>query len=200
MVVKSRPAPRSISNSVCQKYGDPEEQTAVLDIKYSWPSQWLSSRWHWNSLLPQTISGPRSDIFLAAQSNPSYMHFIINLLRSWGMVCEGKKFYSEDEGIECVARCAARADLGNVTAFYNVNCYIDRFRQRTRIAPPDIGLHQRFLTFYSNFPTLATTKLLFPPFPSPTYLKMAIWWHHWHRFISITASLLLKGIVFEWLG
>ena len=60
-------------------------------------------------------------------------------------------------------------------------------------------LEQRFLTFYSNFPTLTTTKLLFPPFPSPTYLKMAIWWHHWHRFISITASLLLKGIVFEWL-
>ena len=41
-------------------------------------------------------------------------------------------------------------------------------------------IHQRFLTVYSNFPTLATTKLLFPPFPSPTYLKMAIWWHHWH--------------------
>ena len=50
-------------------------------------------------------------------------------------------------------------------------------------------LDQRFLIFYSNFPTLANTKLLFPPFPSPTYLKMAIWWHHWHRFISITASL-----------
>ena len=60
-------------------------------------------------------------------------------------------------------------------------------------------LDQRFLTFYSNFPTLANTKLLFPPFPSPTYLKMAIWWHHWHRFISITASLLLNGIIFEWL-
>ena len=39
---------------------------------------------------------------------------------------------------------------------------------------PYLALTQRFLTFYSNFPTLATTKLLFPPFPSPTYLKMAI--------------------------
>ena len=38
----------------------------------------------------------------------------------------------------------------------------------------DDAIDQRFLTFYSNFPTLATTKLLFPPFPSPTYLKMAI--------------------------
>ena len=76
------------------------------------------------------------------------------------------------------------------------------FLRRNRADPEVlhlVPLDQRFLTFYSNFPTLATTKLLFPPFPSPTYLKMAIWWHHWHRFISITASLLLKGIVFEWL-
>ena len=44
----------------------------------------------------------------------------------------------------------------------------------TRWAELGVPLYQRFLTFYSNFPTLATTKLLFPPFPSPTYLKIAI--------------------------
>ena len=48
-------------------------------------------------------------------------------------------------------------------------------------------LEQRFLTFYSNFPTLATTKLLLPPFPSPTYLKMAIW-----DIIGIDLFLLLQ--------
>ena len=50
------------------------------------------------------------------------------------------------------------------------------------------SLDQRFLTFYSNFPTLATTKLLFPPFPSPTYLKMAIY----DDIIGIDLFLLLQ--------
>ena len=50
-----------------------------------------------------------------------------------------------------------------------------------------VYLDQRFLTFYSNFPTLATTKLLFPPSPAQHTLR----WQY-DDIIGIDLFLLLQ--------
>ena len=99
----------------------------------------------------------------------SYVHFL-----SW----PGKKnIHSKDIDVG-LPRLSLRVLL--LGRDLDVNIY-QRGGTLPKIRVHPHNLDQRFLTFYSNFPTLATTKLLFPPFPSPTYLKGNI-----HRISSYT--------------